>query len=161
MTKNELKLRENLLKLSNNKQDWDKAKFEWKFLTISKDKASCLCGKNPIYKLCHMFNKINHNHAIIGTTCVAKYLHIPADIIYDDILIKLKEGLNYLVSIETIEFGFDLRLLSEWERDFYLNITKAWKKKMTDKQKEVIIKLNGKLLAGVEKELALIKEGKI
>ena len=70
--------RENLLNLSQEKKDFNKAKSEWKYQGLE-DNEVCdfdcqLCGHEEIRYEYTIVNKLNANKLIIGSSCITKFV---------------------------------------------------------------------------------------
>jgi hypothetical protein len=72
------KVRETLLKKSENKDDYDEAKMEWDFIESWEDyPGRCqLCGFHPIRYHFLIKNRLNKNELVIGSECVQNYLKL-------------------------------------------------------------------------------------
>ena len=68
------KMRTALGKLSAS-QEWPASALEWKFGHIERDGTvgQCLCG-HPLDHNCYIINTLNDNEAVVGTSCMEKFL---------------------------------------------------------------------------------------
>ncbi len=139
MTKNEKKLIENLLSKSLSTV-YDTAKLEWELSEITIGVATCSCGKTPIHHICLLTNISTGQTAILGSTCVEKYLHIGCEHIFKDIA---KGFVDRFIKPATVEFAFKRGYITEWELDVY-NSLRSWKK-LSDKQKGIRDKVNSRV----------------
>jgi hypothetical protein len=129
MTKNEVRLVEGLLSRSSS-PSWDIAKLEWELAAITIGINSCICGKNPIKYICLLTNSHTNETAILGSTCVEKYLNISCDTIFKDME---KDVTNRFVKIDTLKFAYARGYVNDWEYEVYQDLQK-WKK-LSAKQK--------------------------
>lgn len=123
-----------ILNLSENKKDFNKAKFEWEvyYITHSEEPDTCLCGHNPIIELCYIQNKFNLKKTLVGNCCV-KHFNQDYDWYFYNIR-RLKKGER--PNIQMIEYLFDKQAINEWEYKFLLNMCN--KKKLTLKQRAIL-----------------------
>ena len=144
MTKNNFKLIEEIIKLSENKT-WDKAREEWKIINIYENKSFeiCLCGHYPIKEVIIIENVNNKNSTKIGNCCINKFFQIK---IYNKFFLALyKNKINAMI----IEEAFKKEIINNWEKDFLLKIWR--KRKLTEKQSNLLTKLKNKILIEFKK----------
>lgn len=117
---------------------------EWKLVNAYEDIDICICGKNPIKRICVVENIHNRNTAIIGSSCVEKFLGIPSSKIFTD-LKKVEGNERALLDVFTLTFLHNNSIINDWEFDFYGNVIK-YQRRLSDKQVGCLIKVNNKLL---------------
>lgn len=130
MNKYEERLTTELLARSMSK-DWDTAKTEWFLHHVMEGVSTCICGKNPIQKICILENKYNKDQVILGSTCVEKYMFIKCEHIFTD-MAALRKG--RFVKLATLDYAKSRGFVNDWEYGFYLNLQKF--KKLSEKQME-------------------------
>lgn len=130
------------LSISNN---WENAKLEWKLKTIfeSDEPGTCLCGHFPIIEFCEIVNVNNGKVVIVGNCCVNKFVGLASDKIFHG-LKRVRKDNKKSLNAETIEYSFEHAWISEWERNFYLDIMR--KRSLSTKQREKKIEINQKFL---------------
>lgn len=139
MTKNEIRLIDSLLAKSTS-TEWDIAKLEWELTQITVGSDTCSCGKTSIHRICLLTNVSTLQTAILGSTCVEKYLYINCEHIFKDV----EKGFgNRFVKLTTLEFAYSRKYISEWEFNVYNNL-RSWKK-LSDKQKVIRDKVNSRV----------------
>jgi hypothetical protein len=110
-----------LMKLSFS-QKWDEAKLEWQLIDIEKveEAESCLCGHYPILEICTIKNIKINNQVRVGNCCVKKFNN-QSDKIFKAIS-RVKKDKTKSLNAETIDFARKKGYVSEWEKNFYLDI---------------------------------------
>lgn len=148
----EFKLFQEIIALSNA-DDWEEAKKEWNLYRVyeSDNPQTCLCGHYPIINICVLYNVENKNTTEVGNECVKKFFKIElADAIIKSIK-KIKADISKSINIETIDYLHSKQCINDWEYGFYKNI-KA-KRKLSDKQMAIKIKINNRFLQFTKYEL--------
>lgn len=149
MNRNEEKLVTELLGKSAS-NDWEVAKKQWEIGAIHIGEDTCACGKKPIKFICHMRNTVTGQTAILGSTCVEKYLDIKCTHVFKDMIVV---PVGRFVRVETLEFAHRLGYVNDWERDCYLSLIAYSKRRdLSEKQCKVRDKVNvkvGRLLGSV------------
>ncbi len=130
---------------------WDNAKKEWSLIEIieAESPETCLCGHYPIIELCELKNNINGNTVIVGNICVKKFLGISSDKIYSTIK-KLRKSIENTANIETIEFLYSKKEITDWEKEFYSRIARI--RNLSDKQLKIKIEINNKILKIIKRK---------
>lgn len=125
---------------------WDLAKIEWKLheIYIEEDPETCLCGHFPIKEICVLRNYKNNQFAEVGNCCVKKFLGLPSNKIFQAVK-RIKKDLKKTVNVETVVFIYEKTMISNWERDFYIDTIK--KRSLSQKQMEKRIQINQKIIA--------------
>jgi hypothetical protein len=149
MTKNEQILRENILAMSENQEDFDIAKKEWLLRQVSIGSGVCLCGHSPITKLCKLQNKFNHKTTIVGSTCVQKFIGIKTDTIFRDYKL-IKEDIEAWIDVQLINYLRDAGIINDWEYDFLVSTHGKKFKWLSPKQQAKRIQINEKILKHME-----------
>lgn len=147
--KNWFKLQNEIIKLSNS-TDWIDAKLEWIISDIYKieewqNPETCLCSHYPITEICELHNTINWNNVIVWNVCVNKFINenLGTNKLFQAIS-KIKNDITKSVNIETIKHFYDKCILSEWDKNFYIDIYK--KRKLSKKQLDKKILINDKMI---------------
>ncbi len=143
MTRNEQKLREVIFSKSDSKV-WEEARTEWIIKNIYDGETSCSCGKIPIKKICLLVNTVTKNEAIVGSSCVEKFIGLSIDIIFKDLAL-IKENTGYIVHLQTVNFAYDNGYINSWESDFYKSILEL--EFLSIRQKQTGRKINGKIIS--------------
>lgn len=139
MTKNEIRLIDSLLAKSRD-TEWDIAKLEWELTQITVGTGTCSCGKTPIHRICLLTNVSTAQTAILGSTCVEKYLYINCEHIFKDV----EKGFgDRFVKLATLEFAYSRGYVTEWEFNVYQDL-RSWRK-LSEKQKGVRDKVNSRV----------------
>ncbi|MGN7509084.1 hypothetical protein [Aeromonas salmonicida] len=128
----EYKLTKAIIELSVANQ-WDSAKQEWSLDQVFEvdEPMTCLCGHFPIIEICSIKNKINGISADVGNCCVKKFMELPSNKIFQAVKRVRKDSTKSLNEV-AIEHGYSKHWITEWEKDFYLDIMN--KRKLTEKQ---------------------------
>lgn len=142
--KNE-KLVDLILSKSESK-DWGIAKGEWHLHSVYfSKKECCACGHYPIKEICLIKNKLNGNIERVGNHCVSKFLEMDSIKIFQYIK-GLKNSKFKKVTPVVSEHAYSLNCIDSWELKFFNDVFK--KKKRTDKQDEMLFKIENKIMAG-------------
>ena len=98
-------LKQKLLALSEA-SEWESARREWRLEDIedSDHPDTCACGHNPIFELCYIRNKINHNRLLVGNHCVKHFLGIRTDKIFSAIK-RIRFNSKGCLNQMTVEFA--------------------------------------------------------
>lgn len=148
MTHNERKLREEILELSKA-DNFDEAKKEWVLVRIYKSVGECLCGHKPIYNLCVLRNSVNNSKAIVGSTCVQKFIGIKTEYLFESYKMISKDTTAYL-SEELINYLYEHDIINEWEKEFLLSTIRKKFEWLSEKQKAKRVQINEKVIKYME-----------
>lgn len=144
-TKNELQLMERIVEMSVA-DDFQKAKLEWILVRIYKqDDGQCLCGHNPIANNCMLKNKLNGNEAIVGSSCVQKFIGIQTNKLFASYAM-IAEDLQAYLGLELIEYLHEHGIINDWEREFLKSTFRKKFEWLLDKQKDKRIQINKKVV---------------
>lgn len=138
-------LEQPIIALSESKV-WRTAKLEWQLTNIhfALKPKTCLCGKYPIKELCEITNKMNGKEAIVGNCCIKQFMQeIPSNLIIQCIK-RILKNLTSNMNSETLEFANFKGWLTEWEYNFYLDI--SLQRNLTDKQLNRKLEINNKVI---------------
>ena len=142
----QFKLIDEIIKLSNS-NTWHKARDEWSLKEIyykkNKEPDACLCGKYPIIEVCVIENKSNRHTAIVGNSCVKKFLDLSSGKIFQSIK-KVRGEIEKALNAETIKHARKKRWINQWQYDFYMDTRR--KRKLTTSQNKKRIEVNEKIL---------------
>lgn len=139
--------------------DWESARSEWSLQQVFRVQVAdqCLCGHQPILKVCIIKNKINGKTARVGNCCVNKFMALGSDALFNAIDRISKDGTK-AASRKLLEFALAQSIVTAWEFEFYLsNIDK---RKLTQKQRQTREAINIKLALMGEENRALIYDAK-
>jgi hypothetical protein len=148
------KLPERLEALSTTQ--WPQALKEWKLknvtlLSSGEESMRCLCGHTPIRELCKIRNTVNGNETILGNHCIELVTKDSrSDSGFSSVPKIIQAGQRIMVdpsksaNLELIDFAHDEHVITDWERDFYIDIRS--KRKLTKKQLAVKERVNAKLV---------------
>jgi len=127
---------------------WDKARGEWKLndVWISKEPETCLCGHRPIKEICEIKNRLNGRTTEVGNCCVKHFGLERKDAVFNSIK-RVKGGKSSSFNEETIELAHDLRIISDRDREFYLNIWRKNDDSLSDAQLKWKRDINRSLLS--------------
>jgi hypothetical protein len=133
-----------LMKLSFS-QKWDEAKLEWQLIDIEKveEAESCLCGHYPILEICTIKNIKINNQVRVGNCCVKKFNN-QSDKIFKAIS-RVKKDKTKSLNAETIDFARKKGYVSEWEKNFYVDIMR--KRNLSLNQSSKKESVNNKILS--------------
>src|SRR4051794_24464560 len=86
---------------------WPNAKLEWRLERIYKgdQPGHCICG-HPITKHCVLRNKLNGNHAVVGSCCVKKFMPIEVDKLFAA-LDKIEKFPDRALPPKAIDYAWD------------------------------------------------------
>lgn len=136
-------------------KDWDNARAEWSLQHVFRAQIAdqCLCGHQPIIKICVIKNKTNNKTARVGNCCVNKFMSLGSDSIFNAIDRISKDGTK-AASRKLLEMALSQSVITPWEFEFYLsNIDK---RKLTQKQRQTREAINAKLAEMGEENRALV-----
>lgn len=145
---NEFRLIEGILALSVA-DDFETAKKEWLLQKVYKGDTSCLCGHIPINNICVLVNKHNGNTTIVGSTCVKKFIGLPADKIFASLSYITKNNQSYLGK-EAIEYLYENKMINDWEFDFLKDT--VGKSYLSPKQMAKRVEINNRLIENANKK---------
>ena len=153
---NLVNLKREILKRSES-DIWDAAKLEWNLASVydADEPQRCLCDHYPIVEVCIIRNKKTGLLAEVGNVCVTKFLGINADKIFGAIK-RVKSDIDRALNPEAIELFYDLKVLNDWERKFYLD---TWRKNagLSVLQLGTRQKVNRKVLANMARAEAALR----
>ncbi|OZS73499.1 hypothetical protein CHI95_16445 [Providencia rettgeri] len=136
-------------------ENWDNARAEWSLQQVFRAQVAdqCLCGHQPIIKICVIKNKTNNKTARVGNCCVNKFMSLGSDSIFNAIDRISKDGTK-AASRKLLEMALAQSVITPWEFEFYLsNIDK---RKLTQKQRQTRETINAKLAEMGEENRALV-----
>ncbi|WP_144139214.1 hypothetical protein [Providencia rettgeri] len=149
-----IQLMQRITKISTA-EDWDNARTEWSLQQVFRAQIAdqCLCGHQPIIKICVIKNKTNNKTARVGNCCVNKFMSLGSDSIFNAIDRISKDGTK-AASRKLLEMALAQSVITPWEFEFYLsNIDK---RKLTQKQRQTRESINAKLAEMGEENRALV-----
>lgn len=136
-------------------EDWENARTEWSLQQVFRAQIAdqCLCGHQPIIKICVIKNKTKNKTARVGNCCVNKFMALGSDGIFNAIDRISKDGTK-AASRKLLEMALAQSVITPWEFEFYLsNIDK---RKLTQKQRKTRESINAKLADMGEESRALV-----
>ena len=141
MKEKSYKLIERIIEQSNS-SNWHNAKLEWKIVDIYKlekdeDNKTCLCWHYPIRNICILKNKENGNKVVVWQVCAKKFNNLDENININSFfssILRVRENLYKSVHKKVIEYYYEKWILTEKDKDFYLNIIKKKKNSLSNKQ---------------------------
>jgi hypothetical protein len=141
----EFKLIKEIIDRSSAKT-WDAARMEWALDEVyeSSEPETCLCGHNPIIELCVLLNRTNGSSATVGNCCVKKFIGLPSDLIFQAGK-RVSADAGRSLNVEAIAHAFDRGWITEWDRDFYMNVMR--KRVLTAKQRTQKERINATFTA--------------
>ena len=148
MTKNEWKLREEIIAMSQA-DNFDEAKNEWILERVYKGLGVCLCGHSPIRKLCVLRNTKNNEKTIVGSSCVQKFIGIKTEHLFKSYELIVKNPEAYL-DLLFIEYLFKHDVINEWEYEFLKSTFRKKFEWLSEKQKDKRLQINRKIIAYME-----------
>lgn len=121
-----------ILSISNSDK-WEVAKTEWSLFEVYDQEipSTCLCDHFPIKEICVIRNDANGNKAVVGNCCVKRFLDIQSDKIFSSIK-RVRKDYCKSLNLDSVQYAFNKKWISTWERDFYLDIKS--KRKLSSKQ---------------------------
>lgn len=139
-----------IIALSDAK-DWNIAKKEWILDHIydAMEPQTCLCGHYPIMEICVIKNLKNNNHTLLGNCCIKILLGLGSNKLFNS-LKRIRKDINKSISKDFIKLLSDNKIITDWETEFYINISK--KRKLSSKQKEQKIRINDKIIQHYNKQ---------
>ncbi|HCR4036463.1 hypothetical protein ACLI07_22915 (plasmid) [Providencia huaxiensis] len=149
-----IQLMQRITKMSTA-EDWESARTEWSLQQVFRAQIAdqCLCGHQPIIKICVIKNKTNNKAARVGNCCVNKFMALGSDGIFNAIDRISKDGTK-AASRKLLEMALAQSVITPWEFEFYLsNIDK---RKLTQKQLKTRESINAKLADMGEESRALV-----
>lgn len=146
----EYQLTKEIVALSDAKV-WDVAKLEWTLEEVYEAETPdrCLCGHFPIIEICVLRNKINRNTAIVGNSCVKKFIGLPSDKIFQAVK-RVRKDIVKSLNKEAVQHAFVHGWINEWERGFYFDNLR--KRNLSPKQTTIKEKINQKFLLNMQKK---------
>jgi len=148
MTKNEWKLREEIIAMSQA-DNFEEAKKEWILERVYRGLGVCLCGHSPIRKLCVLRNTKNNEKAIVGSSCVQKFIGIKTEHLFKSYELIVKNPEAYL-DLLFIEYLFKHDVINEWEYEFLKSTFRKKFEWLSEKQKNKRLQINRKIIAYME-----------
>jgi hypothetical protein len=130
---------------------WDAAKLEWALEEVyeSEEPDTCLCGHFPIIEICVLRNRVNKNTAIVGNCCVKKFIGLPSDRIFQAAK-RVRKNTEKSLNAEAVQHAFDRGWVTEWEKDFYLDIMR--KRNLSSKQAVKKAQINEKFMRNMQRK---------
>jgi len=140
-------LHEHIISLSKA-TSWHSARDEWDLDSIyrSDEPESCPCGQYPIIEICVIRNRLNGNTTEVGNVCVNNFLNLPSDKLFQSVR-YVSEDAGRSFSEDMIDYACRKRIISQWERDLYMDIRR--KRKLSGKQRAKKDQVNQKILAAI------------
>lgn len=119
---------------------------EWTLHEVyeSSEPDTCLCGHNPIIELCVLQNRTNGVFATVGNCCVKKFIGLPSDLIFQAGK-RVSADAGRSLNAEAIAHAFDKGWITEWDRNFYMNVMR--KRVLTAKQRAQKERINSTFTA--------------
>lgn len=148
MTKNEWKLREEIIAMSQA-DNFEEAKLEWILERVYKGLGVCLCGHSPIRNLCVLRNTKNNEKTIVGSSCVQKFIGIKTEHLFKSYELIVKNPEAYL-DLLFIEYLFKHDVINEWEYEFLKSTFRKKFEWLSEKQRTKRIQINKKVIAYME-----------
>ncbi len=148
MTKNEWKLREEIIAMSQA-DNFEEAKKEWILERVYKGLGVCLCGHSPIRKLCVLRNTKNNEKTIVGSSCVQKFIGIKTEHLFKSYELIVKNPEAYL-DLAFIDYLFKHDVINEWEYEFLKSTFRKKFEWLSEKQKDKRLQINRKIIAYME-----------
>jgi hypothetical protein len=148
MTKNEWKLREEIIAMSQA-DNFEEAKKEWILERVYKGLGVCLCGHSPILNLCVLRNTKNNQKTIVGSSCVQKFIGIKTEHLFKSYELIVKNPEAYL-DLLFIEYLFKHDVINEWEYEFLKSTFRKKFEWLSEKQRTKRIQINKKVIAYME-----------
>jgi len=142
----EYKLASEIIKLSTAR-NWPAAKLEWKLEEVyeSDELDACLCG-HPIREICVIRNRVNGSTAVVGNSCVKKFLDLASDPIFRAVK-RVRTDNTKSVNVETLVHALERNWINQWEFDFYKDI--MYKRILTEKRQAIKLQINQKILSRI------------
>ena len=133
-----------ILKLSKS-ENWFRARREWEVCgTYETDiPETCLCGHYPIRNVCMIENSVTGVTTRVGNCCVNKFMKEDVAPIMRAI-IRVKADHEKALNIDTVVFARKKNWINDWEYNFLIETSR--KRSLTQKQLDMRIKLNNKIL---------------
>jgi len=148
-TRNFQNLKEVLIKESIS-DNWDEVKEEWVCTDVyleDNDNIHCLCG-HKIHEICHIYNRKLDKTLIVGNCCINYFMETKSNLIFQS-LTKVRENIKSSFNEAAIEHAFSKGIITQWERNFYLD---TWRKhKLSEKQLTRKIEINNKMLKNLSR----------
>lgn len=142
--KNEERLMLAIVELSQA-DNFQEARREWFLKTIYKAEGTCLCGKHPIFNICIIRNKLNNNEAIVGSSCVEKFIQINSQKLFFSYAM-IEKDLTAFLAKELIEYLYEHEVINEWEKEFLLSTINKKYEWLSEKQKLKRVQINEKVI---------------
>ena len=130
-------------------ENWDEAKLEWSLDSIyfSQEAGRCLCGHMPIKEHCVLLNCHNGNEVIVGNVCVKKFLGLDSDTLFQA-LRRISSDPTRALNADTVDYLYRQKLLTSWERGFYLDTLR--KRKLSQRQMAKRVEINRFIIGYVQ-----------
>lgn len=148
MTKNEWKLREEIIAMSQA-DNFEEAKLEWILERVYKGLGVCLCGHSPILNLCVLRNTKNNEKTIVGSSCVQKFIGINTEQLFKSYQLIVKDIESYL-DLAFIDYLFKHDVINKWEYEFLKSTFRKKFEWLSEKQRTKRIQINKKVIAYME-----------
>lgn len=136
-------------------EEWENARAEWSLQQVFRAQVAdqCLCGHQPIIKICVIKNQTNNKTARVGNCCVNKFMSLGSDGIFNAID-RISKDSTKAASRKLLEMALAQSVITPWEFEFYMsNIDK---RKLTQKQRQMREAINAKLAEMGEENRALV-----
>jgi len=144
ITKNEWRLREEIVKLSEA-DDFQIAKQEWYLKRIYRGLGECLCGHSPILNICIIRNRINGNETIVGSSCVQKFIGLNSEKLFASYRL-IEKDLQSWLDIAFIEYLMEQGIINDWEAGFLKSTAHKRFEWLSEKQQAKRLQINQKVI---------------
>jgi hypothetical protein len=126
--------------------EWQTARMEWELDSIYqvKEPQTCPCGQFPINEICVLRNRKNGRSTEVGNVCVNNFIGLPSKRLFNSVR-RVAKTPSSSFSEEMILYAFDKKVISAWERGFYLDI--RTKRSLSEKQRNKKNEINAKILS--------------
>jgi hypothetical protein len=145
-------LRQSLLALSDERDDWSKARLEWVYSHSrwSNQPHHCLCGQ-VIKNLCYLVNLETANEALVGCICVKQFIDPEIGEFAERInytLRQLTTNPNYRDKENTlIEYASENNVINGREYSFLYDIRRKRSTSLSVRQLQWLNDINAKMIA--------------
>ncbi len=145
----EYKLTQMIIERSNS-EVWDVAKLEWTLIDVYRadEPEACLCGHFPIIEICVLGNIYNHKRAVVGNSCVKKFIGLSSDKIFKSVG-RVQKDKTKALNAEALKHAREKGWINRWEFDFGINTMR--KRNLSEKQMQTRIKINEKMMRNMKK----------
>jgi hypothetical protein len=133
---------------------WNAARLEWEleriFFADPDEPWTCLCGHQPILKLCVIANRENGNEAVVGSCCVKRFLGLPSGPLFAA-LERVAADPDTALSAAAVKHAHGKGWISDREKTFYLDTLRpAVRCRLSERQRAWGRAINERVLAFVK-----------